>query len=43
MLLDDGRVGAFAVDEEGTAYVIFEQTGDRWLVDEVIEFSSGEE
>lgn len=43
MLLDDGRVGAFVVDEAGTAYVIFEQTGDRWLVDEVIEFSFGEE
>ena len=43
MDLADGRVGAFVVDEEGTAYVIFEQTGDRWLVDEVIEFSFGEE
>ncbi len=43
MLLDNGRVGAFVVDEAGTAYVIFEQTGDRWLVDEVIEFSFGEE
>lgn len=43
MLLDDGRVGAFAVDEVGTAYVIFEQAGDRWLVDEVVEFSTSEE
>lgn len=40
--LADGRVGAFVVDrgEEGTniVYAIFEQQGDRWLVDEVIEF-----
>jgi hypothetical protein len=43
MQLEDGRVGAFAVDEVGTAYVIFEQVGDRWLVDEVIEFSFGDE
>jgi hypothetical protein len=43
MQLEDGRVGAFAVDEVGTAYVIFEQVGDRWLVDEVIEFSTGDE
>lgn len=43
MLLDDGRVSAFAVDEVGTAYVIFEQHGDRWLVDEVFEFSFGDD
>lgn len=46
MLLEDGRVGAFVVDREQTiqtVYVIFEQSGDRWLVDEVIEFTSGEE
>ncbi len=47
MLLGDGRVGAFVVDRgpEGThtAYAIFEQAEDRWLVDEVIEFSPGAE
>jgi hypothetical protein len=47
MELEDGRVGAFVVDRgvqgDTTAYVIFEQDGDRWLVDEVIEFSTGEE
>ena len=49
MVLEDGRVGAFVVDRcpqgDATAYVIFEQEqdGDRWLVDEVIEFSTGEE
>ncbi len=47
MLLEDGRVAAFVVDEsEGpasSAYVIFEQDGDRWLVDEVTEFSFSEE
>jgi hypothetical protein len=40
--LADGRVGAFVVDRgaEGTniVYAIFEQQGDRWLIDEVIEF-----
>ncbi len=43
MLLEDGRVGAFVVDRtEGrlsTVYAIFEQQGDRWLADEVIEFA----
>ncbi|MDQ3044201.1 MAG: hypothetical protein M3R06_03480 [Chloroflexota bacterium] len=47
MLLEDGRVAAFVVDEtEGvgsTVYVLFEQDGDRWLVDEVTEFSFSEE
>ena len=53
MLLEDGRVGAFVVDRQvlgetavtGTVFVIFEQGGDRWLVDEVIEFPlpAGEE
>ncbi len=47
MLLEDGRVGAFVVDRsEGrlsTVYAIFEQQGDRWLADEVIEFTGGEE
>lgn len=41
MLLEDGRVGAFVVDRDvdsETVFVIFEQGGDRWLVDEVIEF-----
>jgi len=45
MTLADGRVGAFVVDEtEGevaNAYVVFEQEGDRLLVDEVIEFGAG--
>ena len=44
MLLDDGRVGAFAVDRtdgvDSTAYVILEHVDDQWLVDEVIEFPS---
>jgi hypothetical protein len=49
MVLEDGRIGAFVVDRgpqgDATAYAIFEQEqdGDRWLVDEVIGFSSGEE
>ncbi|MDP9369880.1 MAG: hypothetical protein M3Q03_16685 [Chloroflexota bacterium] len=47
MLLADGRVGAFVVDRsEGTlstVYAIFEQQGDRWLADEVIEFTGGGE
>ena len=46
MLLEDGRVGAFVVDREvgdetassETVFVIFAQGGNRWLVDEVIEF-----
>ena len=47
MVLDDGRVGAFVVDSspEGTftVYAIFEEQADgRYLVDEVIEISSGE-
>ncbi len=47
MLLEDGRVGAFVVDRspEGgltTVYAIFVQGDERWLVDEVIEFSPGE-
>lgn len=47
MELEDGRVGAFVVDRgpqgDTTAYVIFAYEGERWLVDEVIEFSTGEE
>ncbi len=47
MLLEDQRVGAFVVDSgpEGThtAYAVFEHEGDRWLVDEVIEFGTGGE
>lgn len=43
MLLDDGRVGAFVIDQTGgelaTAYAIFEQVDGRWLVDQVIDFS----
>jgi hypothetical protein len=44
MQLADGRVGAFAVDRtdgvDTLAYVIFAQDGERWLIDEVIEFPS---
>ena len=44
-VLPDGRVGAFVVEvdpvlpSEGaeTDYLIFEQAGDRWLLDEVVE------
>ncbi len=47
MVLADGRVGAFVVDRsEGrlsTVYAIFEQQGDRWLADEVVEFAAGDE
>lgn len=48
MVLDDGRVGAFVVDSSAdgtfTVYAIFEEQEDgSYLVDEVIEFSSGEE
>lgn len=41
--LDDGRAGAFVVTSSkwsgpGTSYLLFVQSGERWLVDEVIEF-----
>ena len=43
MELPDGRVGAFAVDQEagdyGTVYVMFERQGDRLLADELVEFA----
>ena len=43
MDLGDGRVGAFFVDESGgqldTVYAIFEREGDRWLVDEIVDFA----
>ena len=42
--LADGRVGAFVIERFGgivsASYAIFEQDGDQWLVDEVIEFPS---
>lgn len=47
MVLEDGRVGAFVVDRypqgDSTVYAIFEYNGERWLVDEVIEFIAAEE
>jgi ketosteroid isomerase-like protein len=43
MDLDDGRIGAFVVDESGgeldTVYAIFERQDDRLLVDEIIDFA----
>ena len=44
-LLPDGRVGAFIVEVDPTLppegaetdYLVFEQVGDRWLVDEIVE------
>jgi hypothetical protein len=47
-VLADGRVGAFVVErsaDEGihVTYVILERAGDRWLVDEVIEFGGAED
>jgi hypothetical protein len=46
MALADGRIGAFVVTQGGESadvgYVIFARTGDRWLLDEDIHFSSGE-
>lgn len=47
MLLDDGRVGAFVIEQSGdeflTSYAIFENVDGQWLVDQVIEFTSGDE
>lgn len=47
MVLEDGRVGAFIVERgvqgDTTAYVIFEYWGTHWLLDEVMEFSPGNE
>lgn len=43
MELSDGRVGAIVVDSSGgqqdAVYAIFAQEGDRWLVDEIIDFA----
>ncbi len=41
--LDDGRAGAFVVTSSewsgpDTAYLLFVQSGERWLIDEVIAF-----
>jgi hypothetical protein len=43
--LDDGRVGAFAVPDDPTAaprlttgYLIFARSGERWLIDESLDF-----
>lgn len=33
-VLDDGRVGAMFESDGGTAFVLFEQQGDRWLMAE---------
>ncbi len=42
MVLAEGRAGAFVIDrgtrETNIAYLVFEQQGDRWLVDDIIEF-----
>ena len=42
---EDGRIGAFTVgrgaEGDSTAFVIFAYEGDRWLIDEVIELSTG--
>ncbi len=44
MELEEGRVGAFVVgrgpEGDSTVYAIFAYEGERWLVDEVIEFST---
>jgi hypothetical protein len=45
MLLTDGRIGAFVIEQGAdggylTSYAIFVQEGDRLLVDEIIEFST---
>ena len=44
VVLDGGRVAAFVVEQfagvVSVSYAIFEQVGDSWLVDEVIEFPS---
>ena len=46
MVLDDGRVGAVVVDvdagQRDSAYVVFEQQGERLLVDAIIDFAPGE-
>lgn len=43
MMLSEGRVGAFVVEgfagQTLTSYAIFVQQDDRWVVDEIIEFS----
>ncbi len=43
MDLGDGQVGAFVVDKSGgqldTVYAIFERQGDRWLINEIIDFA----
>lgn len=46
MELSDGRLGAIIVDrsmgQQDAVYVILEQQGDRWLVDEIIDFVPAE-
>lgn len=43
MMLSEGRVGAFVVEgfagQSLTSYAIFVQQDERWVVDEIIEFS----
>jgi hypothetical protein len=46
--LEDGRVGAFVVTTDplagpDTVYILFAQADDRWLVDDVVEFLTGDE
>jgi hypothetical protein len=47
MELSDGRVGAIVVEslagQQDAVYAIFAQEGDRWLVDEIIDFAPVEE
>jgi hypothetical protein len=47
--LADGRVGAFAVIDDATesppmttSYLVFARTGERWLIDDILEFDSDE-
>ncbi len=50
-VMEDGRVGAFVVSVDPTvppegaeaALVVFVEAGDRWVVDEVVEFVPAEE
>jgi hypothetical protein len=46
MVLDDGRVGAIVVQvdagQRDSTYVVFEQQGERWLIDALINFAPEE-
>ena len=39
-VLEDGRVGAILMVEEGGLFLYFERQGDRWLVDGFVELSA---